>query len=387
MKLTSFGVPTYVIGGVVAACAAPAVTLNVWPRIEQMLTHGFNSNELGIVLLVTISALGMTAVPFAMQKAERWGFWFTCLTFGISLAILNYVMAVGAIGKLSDHATAQATAAMSKAESLKTQLEELRSARRELGAFKPTTPEMLAAADDAVRLATEARDQECGRVGDFCRARVAQLQSRLSERAETGAHRALTLRAGEITSRITNLNEQIQHSGALPVYADPQAERIKALLVLLWPTLATTQVANGIIHMLAIAAELFAFGMPRILVAALGRPTVPVTAGRPSTGLLLNTVRTPIPASKKPIRAITGPPARTPPPINGASTSLAEWKAKHLQPELGRRLKCWDAWKHYEAKATDPGSFTSFDYELTNTLGVRKEVGSRSFYVDVVLKR
>ncbi len=379
MKLNSLGVPTPLIALVVIACASPAVTLNVWPRVEAMLTNGFSSNELGIVLLVTISALGMTSVPFAMQKTTQWGFWAVCLTFGVALAILNYVMAVGAIGKFADHATAQAITLMSKAESLKTQLEELRSARRELGAFKPTFPEQLIAADEAVRLANEARDQECGKVGDFCRARVAQLQSRLSERAELAGHLASTQRAKEIDGNVSNLRASIETGSVVPAYADPQAERIRALLMVLWPTLATTQVANGIIHMLAIAAELFALGMPRILVAALGRPTV---AAGPVGGLPLKlTVASvgQITASKN------GSPRRLPPPAL-APAGIPEWKAKCLLPEPGRRLKCWDAWKHYEKQASSPGSFTSFDFEL-QALGVKKEVGSRSFYCDVVLKK
>src|SRR5262245_45311038 len=90
---------------IVPACALPALSLNVWPRIENMLLSGISSQELGIVLLVSISALGMTAVPFAMAKSPNNGFWWFCLVFGIALGTLNYMMAVGAIGKAHDNVT------------------------------------------------------------------------------------------------------------------------------------------------------------------------------------------------------------------------------------------------------------------------------------------
>src|SRR5690242_4834153 len=94
------------LASIVPTCALPALALNVWPRVENMLQSGVSSQELGIVLLVSIAALGMTSVPFAMAKAPNTGFWWFCLVFGISLGCLNYMMAVGAIGKAHDNITA-----------------------------------------------------------------------------------------------------------------------------------------------------------------------------------------------------------------------------------------------------------------------------------------
>lgn len=381
------GTNNLLIGGIVTLCAAPAITLNVWPRIEGMITSGISSNEVGIVLLVTVSALGMTCVPFAMKKAESWGFWTVCLAFGLGLAVLNYIMAVGAIGKISDHATASQSAIISKAESLKSQLEELRAARRELGAFRPTTEDQLRAADEAVKLAENARRQECEKVGDHCRARVAQLQSRLSERNEIASGLSLSKRASLLTTQITTINEQVQHLGAVPLYSNPQAERIKSIVRWVVPAAATEEVANGIIHMLAIFAELFALGMPRIIVTALSRgPGAPegrkgplplgMADGRQARISAVNNTNAPrsLPASR---------------PAPASLGAIIEWKDQNLQPRSGNRLKCWEVFKAYEnwckARNQTPVTPTAFDYELTITLKVKKEAAARSFYLDVVL--
>ena len=60
-------------------------------------------NDVGVTLLVVVAALLMAAVPFAMEKAPRiCGFWAVCLVFGVGLAIVNYALAVGAVGKVRD---------------------------------------------------------------------------------------------------------------------------------------------------------------------------------------------------------------------------------------------------------------------------------------------
>ena len=373
--------------GVVTACAAPAITLNVWPRLETMWESGWTSNELGIVLLVGISAIAMTTIPFAMQKAPNRAFWWTALAFGVGLAVLNYIMAVGAIGKLSDGATEKAAAAISKAANLKDQLEELRAARRELGAFKPATAEMLKAANEAVRLASEARDRECERVGDHCRARVAQVQSRLSERADITAAAALTRRAIELDGRRDELERQVGSLGSIPRYTNPQAERIKSIVQFVYPKAATEAVASGIIHFLAIAAELFALGMPRIIVTALSRPIVRTeNAGRGRPQLLGA-------LSPRPIANRRGHQQKLSPPANGRVTAhtivtVAAWKAEAIRPGKSKAV-CWDVYQRYvkwcKEQGASPATFTQFDFELCEA-GVQKTTEGRgSYYIGVQL--
>src|SRR5689334_10626672 len=177
------GLKKIFVSSIVPACALPALSLNVWPRVENMLASSITSQELGIVLLVSISALGMTAVPFAMAKAPNKGFWWFTLVFGIALGILNYMMAVGAIGKAHDNVTGITLEKQTRQSNLRANVEDLRRQRAALGTFNPTTRDMLDTADRAVGLAIEARDQECGKVGDFCRARQAQLAARQADRA------------------------------------------------------------------------------------------------------------------------------------------------------------------------------------------------------------
>src|SRR5262245_41100760 len=154
---------------IVPACALPALALNVWPRVENMLNSGITSQEMGIVLLVSIAALGMTSVPFAMAKAPNRGFWWFALTFGVSLGVLNYMMAVGAIGKAHDNVTSITLDKQAKRDHIQYQVREAQVQRSRLGDFRPTTRDMLQSADRAVELALEARDQECNKVGDHCR--------------------------------------------------------------------------------------------------------------------------------------------------------------------------------------------------------------------------
>lgn len=403
----------FLLGAIICLCAAPAITLNVWPRIEAMIVNGLTSNEVGIALLVAASALGMTAVPFAMAKSPNRAFWWTTLSFGLGLATLNYIMAVGAIGKLSDHATAQATQALSRAQSLKDQLEELRAARRELGAFKPTSQKQLDAADEAVRLAEAAQRDECTKVGDFCRARVAQLQSRLSERAETAGMLALSLRANELETMARNIQKELGAVGLLPVSANPQAERIRSLVQLIWPRIATESVANGIIHFLAIAAELFALGMPRILATALSRPAAggerlvatevrgviweltgwgkKAVEGRRAANAAKGL---PSPAEVNGVLASGKSPTalapRSPAPAPEPAAALAEWRLSMLEPSPGSRLGTWKAYTEYKlwaaARNHPQVSFPAFDFQLT-TAGVQKEAGARSFYLNVTLSK
>ena len=154
------GISNWLFILIVLSCASPAIVLNVWPRIDTILTHGLSSNQIGIVLLVTLSALGMTCVPFAMKKAENLGFWLTCLLFGIGLGILNYTMAVGAVGKSRDEEAGSKAVLISKAAQLRTAILEGETAKRSLPPFKWTSEEMVRTATKAVDLAREARDQE-----------------------------------------------------------------------------------------------------------------------------------------------------------------------------------------------------------------------------------
>jgi len=354
-----------------------------------MLMNGLSSNEVGIVLLVGISALGMTAVPFAMQKSPNWGFWATCLMFGIGLALLNYAMAVGTIGKVRDASTAQNISASERSTRLKDSLDTAKRNLLDLGRANPTSDEMVSSAREAVELAKQARDQECGKVGDFCRARQAQLSSRQSELATTLMGRATTQRRDDLSDTIRKIERELELGGKASI-PDPQAARLASVVAILVPLgpNGVEAVATGLIHFLAISAELFALMMPRILVTAMaGRGTVPQTpipiplkiAG-PSPASVLARKNRSIPAASAALAARPRDP--------GAFGSISDWKAQKLRKSPGTKLKTWDAYTSYKKWCKDSSqteaSFTSFDYDLCAE-GVEKETGARSFYLNVSL--
>lgn len=393
------GVPNWLLLTIILACASPAITLNVWPRIDAMIGNGVNSNQIGIVLLVTLSALGMTAVPFAMKKAENIGFWLTCLAFGIGLGILNYTMAVGAVGKSRDDEAGLKSLVIQKANSLKLAISEGEESRRALPPFKWTTQEMVSTAAKAVDLAIAARDQECGKVGDICRARVAQLSNRQSELADISANRATTERAQYLDDNIRSTRIQLAGLGTVPESTDQQASRIASVLGIfigLGPKSAET-VATGLIHFLAICAEAFALGMPRIIVTALARKENPLET-RPNNPSPIDLVVREQPTdnarknSSVP-RATSGPRSTNNSLPNGSSgANISEWKSTFLIRSTGR-IRDWEAYEHYKKwskeKTIAQASFLAFNQEIEK-LGVKRETDptlKRDFYLEVAIKQ
>jgi len=332
------------------------MSLNIWPRIEQMIHEGISGHQVGIVLLVSLSALGMTAVPFAMSKAN-WGFWSVCLIFGTFLASLNYALAVGAVGKARDNESSSVEAIISQSKQLKERISELKALQPSASAFTYTTEEMVESARQAVELAKQARDQECGKVGDQCRARVAQLSSRQAELADVVRNRSISQRSDNGSDTIRRIEADLFRLGAAPRSADPQAERIGSLLTAIGIPARTEAVATGIIHILAIAAELFGLLMPRVLVTALGRgPENVLVALAGNSGA---TVAPPL---------LPAPKASSKTPLPSRPAPIPTWRAQSLRARKGEKLNTWTAFQAYKKWATErgeaPGSFTQFCFEL-----------------------
>lgn len=378
MQAAKEGLGAPAIAGIVTACATPTATLNIWPRIEQMLAEGISGNQIGIVTLVTMCAIGMAAIPFAMKKADNWGFWTTCLVFGTFLVGLNYALAVGAIGKAKDHESLSASAIMAQSQRLEQRLQELKIARSTL-TFKPTSKEMVDSAREAVEFAKAARDQECGKVGDNCRARVAQLASRQSELAEISGAYAISTKDDQLAAQQRAGEIELVRLGSVPRSSDPQAERIAGVLrAMLGATIATERVADGLISVLAIAAEAFALLMPRILVTAVENR--PGTAGGQTPMVLL-------PANGQanslgPRGTILGPGRSSLPPA-GDPKAFARTLAK-----APGRTKAWDIYLAYkswcEMNMKMPLDFPTFKASFGRDT---VEEGGRSYYVGIgVLK-
>lgn len=390
------GVSNSIIAIVVVLCAAPAATLNIWPRVAQMLQEGMSGSQVGIVLLVAVSALGMAATPFAMKKAENWGFWITCLAFGVGLAVLNYAMAVGAVGKVRDNEADGARAKQARYLSLKRAVEDAEGARKNLPAFTPTTKEMVATGEAAVNFAIQARDQECRIVGDICRARIAQLASRQSELANLSRDFALTERAMALDRHLSEARAQLAATAPAPMYVDAQASRLAALVagfIDLGPD-AAERVANALVSILAISAEAIALGLPRIIVTALTRPVrreplVAIAASGPEG-------KGPAPpAAEKPAAQNPGnaapaavPRRKTP---NRPPALISLWRSDgNISSRAGSRVNCWTAYTAYkdwaEARRQNPADFAAFCSELKLPVSETPPTAA-SFFLDTELPR
>jgi hypothetical protein len=333
----------------------------------------------------------MTAVPFAMQKSPNWGFWATCLMFGIGLALLNYAMAVGTIGKVRDASTSANIASIERHNRLSSNLEAAKRDLQALGNPSPTSDDMVSSAREAVELAKQARDQECSKVGDYCRARQAQLSNRQSELTNVLASYSLTRKQGDLNTTIRRLEQELSELASTNSQVhDPQAARLGAVVAIFIPLgpNGVEAVATGLIHFLAISAELFALMMPRILVTAIagrgtaGNPTIPIPlkiAG-PSPASVLARKNRSIPAASAALAARPRDP--------GAFGAISDWKAQKLKKSPGTKLKTWDAYTSYKKWCKEvslpEASFTSFDFDLCAE-GVEKETGARSFYLNVSL--
>lgn len=214
-----------------AACAAPSAAANVWPRVSHMLEQGAASGtEVGITLALIMSALGMAAIPFAMKKATNLGFWLVCLGFGLGLAGFNYSMAVDLAGHWRDQATAPAAQTAAEAEALKSRVARATAAKSELPHAPHTTAAQVTAAEEAVKLAEQARVQECDKIGDNCRARVAELKTATETRAVALANRGVTEKRERYEAEIDTAQKQLDGLGPVSEVVDPTAVRIGKVL-------------------------------------------------------------------------------------------------------------------------------------------------------------
>jgi hypothetical protein len=243
---------------------------------------------------------------------------------------------------------------------------------------------MVLSAQQGIRLAVEARDQECVKVGDLCRARVAQLANRQSELAEISASRAATQRSEQLESSLSNLRSDLNALGPIPESTDQQASRIAALLgtfASVGPN-AAERVATGLIHFLALCAEAFALGMPRIIVTALAKPAEKKEAPRDQN---------PAPSKQETFRQ---PPPIPPKPraVGKNEAPVPDWKQSFLIRATGK-IRSWEAYENYKGwakeKGLKPTSFLSFENELQR-LGVQKETDPllrRDFFLDVAIRQ
>ena len=204
-RTSEAGVTLAVIGGITdgATLVLPPTLVGLWARRRFVLT--------GTAFAVYLVAVTMTALN----------------TLGFASTNIGDAVA-GRSARTEQRAALVDDIARRKAE------------RAGLAAFTPTSAE-------AVTAATVARDQECGRVGENCRRRVAELNAALRDRD-------LAVRAAELDAAIARLTGELARTPAL-ASADPQVE--SAAAVIAWASRGALKPAAGDIEMVRLLGVAF----------------------------------------------------------------------------------------------------------------------------------
>jgi hypothetical protein len=155
-----------------AFCVAPAATLNIWPRLHDMIAGQVDPKVAGLVALQSASVAVMAATPFALERPgarKR-----RIQAIGAMCLAMNFYLAMTGIASIFDTQSDTRQTAINKNDSLRTELVELRNQRQALPPFKPAAQAMV--------------DAECGKnnpkqIGPKCKALQADLARLIHQRA------------------------------------------------------------------------------------------------------------------------------------------------------------------------------------------------------------
>jgi hypothetical protein len=397
--------------GVVALCALPSAALNVWPKVPHLAAGTASGSDVAFVVIVVTAVLLMAAVPFAAKKASSFGWKALFWAFGFSLAVLNYSLAVASVGKMRESDAGPLRELVHKAAGVDSRIERVRNSRSLLPPVPPAVDAaMLAAADQAVRLADEARRQECRKVGDNCRKRVEELAAATTKRAPLLAQKAVADQIHALEAELRDLERQRQDLGPVPKDVDAQAVRLSKQLGRFIdlgenPVEAT---ADIIIAAMSAFAELIGLLGPVVFLTAMegeARPSrapwatwrrrhhvEPDVSTKPG-----NDATSASPAAES---AGVAPSAATPAPAkkrrknNGAGVRefgpVREWRDSRTVARPDGRAKPGDAYAAYRGWCAENGqkpvSLTAFGLTMKGELGiVYEERNKRGFYVGIAL--
>lgn len=373
-----------------------------------MLQEGATGADVGIVALVLMAALLMAATPFAVVKARSFGGKLLYALFGIALAVVNYAMAVESVGNLRDSGAGPARDLVHKAAGLDSRIERARNSRKLLPQAPPAvTAAMEKAAQGAVDSVEAARQQECGKVGDNCRIRVAEKAKAIDTQADLLARKATYDAATKLDSEIARLESERAALGPIPENIDPHAARL-AKQVGRFVKLGDNpvqEVADAVISIVSAFAEVIGLLGPIVLMTAMGgspapsepaqrrrwfawfrfvqrKPTPPVVATKPMADAAVGAT------------AATPAKAKTPKKIKGAGVrefgSVREWKESRTVARAGGRTKPADAHAAYKGwcveQGLEPVSLTAFGLTMKGDLGViYEEKNKRGHYIGIVV--
>ena len=227
--------PLLATGVFVLGLATAAVGL--WLNASFLRAFG-RTSDAGVTLAVIG---GVTDTATLVLPPTLVGLWarrrFVLMATALSVYLLAVVMtALASLGFASTHigdAVTGRSAATELRAALLGELARRKAERAGLAGFTPTSAQAVTAAEIA-------RNQECGRVGPNCRARVAELNTALRDRA-------LTERAAELETAIATLSGKLERAPAINT-ADPQVE--SAVHMIAWASRGTITPAAGDVEML-----------------------------------------------------------------------------------------------------------------------------------------
>jgi hypothetical protein len=391
--------------GVVALCALPSAALNVWPKLPQLWAGTAAGSDVAFVIMVTVSVLLMAAVPFAVSKARNIGWKSLFWAAGVALATLNYTLAVASVGKMRDSDAGPLRELLHKHAGLDSRIAKATNSRSKLPHSRPMVDQaMLDAANETVKLADEARKQECGKVGDNCRARVAEVTQATKDRAPLLVDKATADAIDNAEKELKDLEDQKAALDPPPRNVDAPAYRLSKQLGKIVdlgdnPVEATTDI---LIYTISGFAEFIALLGPMIFLTAMGGINKPVApAGRrwwqrwrkePELEVPATTAA---PQAAAPARTPASPAkAKSPKKIKAAGVrefgDVREWKESRTIARADSRVKPSDAHSAYKSWCAElgkePVSLTAFGTAMKNELGVLyEEKSKRGYYVGIAL--
>jgi hypothetical protein len=236
----------------------PVAGLNVWPRVAQLLAGATEPSGWAFVAFQILTLLLLAQIPFAIDRTQNWIARAFFGVFALILITINLTFSVEAIGHVRDTARDHNRAIVDNIASLSRQLDEHRNERASLS-FTPVTSEQITDAQKAVSEAVTARDQECGKVGENCRKRVADLNELEQALSHLQSNKSIGDHATDLDGQISALEKQISALGPPPLMQDPVAARLS-----MWTfgRLSADAISNGLPTVLSLVAELCALFGP-----------------------------------------------------------------------------------------------------------------------------
>jgi hypothetical protein len=250
---------------IAGAILTPIAALNMWPRIEQLISGRMDSAGWAIAAFQLLAMLLLAQIPFVMSRVRSWPPRIVLSGFATLLICGNMVFAVEAIGTVRDAARDRNRSLTGNITSLNRQMVTARADRAALGTVTPVTPNEVLAAAMAVQAAQTAREAECGKVGDNCRKREDNLRDAQAERARVESAKAISDKATALDASVSDLEGKLRTLGPAPLAQDPIAARLSLLT---FGLMTAEQTADAVPNLLSLIAELVALLGPWIVMSA-----------------------------------------------------------------------------------------------------------------------